>query len=249
MSEPKNVKDLHKMLSALDSVDVEEIYTELMGILVSFINAKTVSIYNFGNDKEYLRLKVRIGDSGKLPNSIEIENTGWIKVVIKDKGVYQSSALGSEPLLIAPIIHEKEVLGFIGVEDMEFTMPTQYTFDLFKVIVESSSKALVNALNVENLLKGEKYYGESSIMRPEYFEMRLEHERRRQETYGLIYSLLEYDHSATSIKELDEKLKGVVRNVDVISYDQDKEKLLFLLPVCKEEYLPAIDKRIKGRLG
>lgn len=241
----ESILSLYEMASALESVDSEQIYTEVMGVLHKFLKAKRVSIYVINKYQSYLRLKVRFGMGSDLPNSIKISEYESFDSLIKSKKPSRRlSGKGQTPVFMAPLVQNDEIVGVINIEECDFEIITDYTFNLFKIIVDWTTKSLARALLVENSEKAKYYYRNTRVMKYERFTVRLEEEKKRLEKYGLEYIILKYKTSGLSVKKIDEYVKGVVREVDVLAYNNKTKILYFLFPVSPTSIQAVLEARI-----
>lgn len=241
-----SIVSLYEIASSLETLDSEEIYTEIMHILSKFLKAKTMSIYTVSEDNKYLRLKLKKGEGKTIPNSINIFNKFCFRKLINKKiPIKRNGNCENEfPLLSGPIIKDDRVIAVINIEKMDFEMVTEYSFNVFKVIVDWINKALVQAIEVELELNKKKCYKDTNIMKYEFFKERLEEEKERKERYNLEYGLLKFKNKDMSIEYLDNKLNKLIRTVDIIAYDEKNNIIYILLPVTPPSVWENIEKRI-----
>lgn len=179
-----SIVSLYEIASSLETLDPEEIYTEVMNILSKFLKAKAVSIYTVDESQKYLRLKLKMGQDILIPTSIVIHDHNCFteainaKKTVKVNSEYEKS--GMYPLLVGPILKDDRVIAIINIDKMEFEMVTDYSFNLFKVIIDWVNKALVQALEVESEFKNKKFFENTNIMKYEYFLERLNEEKIRR---------------------------------------------------------------------
>lgn len=243
----ESILSLYEIASSLETLDPEEIYTEVMEVLAKFLKAEVVSIYVLDDNYDFLRLKLRMGGESKLKKSIDLKETSHLKPVIKDKKVIKKDKkkYGSQfPLLSAPIMNEGEVIGLINIEKMDFEMITDYSYNLFEVIVDWTNKALARALTVEKQVDNEKYYKDTNIMRYEEFQNRLAEEKRRKEKYNMVYGLLKLKKGEFKLGNLDKKLNKLIRDVDIVAYDKQEDIIYLLFPATHDKFIPKIKNRI-----
>ncbi|WFD11122.1 GAF domain-containing protein [Tepidibacter hydrothermalis] len=241
-----SIVSLYEIASTLETLDSEEIYTEIMHILSKFLKAKTMSIYTVSEDDKYLRLKLKKGEGKQIPNSINIlDKFCFRKLINKKITIKRNGNCESEfPLLSGPIIKDNRVIAVINIEKMDFEMITEYSFNLFKVIVEWINKALVQAIEVELELNKKKYYENTNIIKYEFFKERLDEEKERKERYDLEYGVLKFKNKDMGIKYLDDKLSKIIRTVDVVFYDEKSNMIYILLPATPISVCDVIEKRI-----
>ncbi|SHG94331.1 GAF domain-containing protein [Tepidibacter thalassicus] len=241
-----SIVSLYEIASKLETLDSEEIYTEIMYILSKFLKARTMSIYTVSDDNKYLRLKLKKGEDKIIPNSIKISDKFCYKKLINGKiTIKRNGECENEfPLLSGPIVKDNKVIAVINIESMDFEMVTEYSFNLFKVIVDWINRALAQAIEVESKLNKKKYYKDTNIMKYEFFKERLDEEKERKRRYNLDYGFLKFKNNDVSIKYLDSQLSKLIRNVDVVAYDEKNDILYILLPATPSNMSYIIEKRI-----
>lgn len=240
----ESILSLYEIASSLETVSSEEIYSELMGIMVRFLKAKTVSVYSLSSNNPMLRLKVRFGGVGKLPNSIDPKKITHYESVVDLKEAFKKRASDADeiPLMCAPILHNNTVLGVVNIEDMEFETITDYNFNLFKVIMDWSNKAIARAVTLEGY--EDTRHKKTGFMKIEPFMERVAIEKHRMEKYGMRFSVLTYKKKKNSLEDIEKSMRSAIRDVDVLGYDAATEIIYVLLPATPPEVVPMIEERI-----
>lgn len=246
-----SILSLYEVASALETLNSEELYTEIMTVMARFLHAKTVSIYNVDRHQRYLRLKIRMGYSGRMNPSMKIEDHDYLRKVVHEQKITKLGADSTEkdPIFSAPIIKNRQTIAVLNVEDTDFSMVTEYNYNLFKIIMEWISKSLIRALEVEEIKSKDIYFEGTRIMKMEQFNRRLEEEKRRYYKFGLKYGLIKLDRLNITLEELGIKLNEMIRQVDIAAYDPGKDELHLLLPITPEEVLVKVKERIIGNLA
>lgn len=240
----ESILSLYEIASSLETVNSEEIYSELMGIMVRFLKAKTVSVYSLSTKNPMLRLKVRFGGSGLLPYSIDPKKNERYEMVVTLKEPFKKNSSDSNeiPFMCAPILHNNVVLGVVNIEDMDFETITDYNFNLFKVIMDWSNKAIARAVTLEGY--EQTRHKKTGFIKYEPFMERVAIEQRRMEKYGMKYSVLKYKRKKMSLEEIEKTIRSAIRDVDLIGYDSSSETIHVLLPATPYEAVPMIEERI-----
>ncbi len=240
-----SIVSLYEIASSLETHNSEEIYTEVINLLNKYIKATEISIYTVDKSGKYLRLKIQHGHDELIPTSIEVENLECYQRIIKT--LKPAKIIDEEgcPLLVGPIIRNGKVIAVVNIDALEFEMVTDYSFNIFKVIVDWVTKALIQAYEVEEMKKDRNYFKNTKIMKYENFLNRLQEEKDRKEKFGLEYSVLEYDVANLTVDEIDERLKNELREVDVVGIDEERGRLHILLPATSGKYYNIVDERIK----
>ncbi len=248
ISSDTSLYSLYEIVNKLDRLEIEQIYTELMGILIKFIKAKTVSFFVFDKGKNILRLKARYGGKSKLERSSNVHGYQCLKEAVLNEKFDKNKKYCriGYPLLVSPIKYNKEIIGVIAVEEVEFEMLSEFTKNLFNLIIKCADKFLYFAIKEDKSLSN-KYYKNTKILKYKYFKKRLKEENRRLEEYGMEFVLFKYRVENFNIKEINLILKNIVRNVDVISFNREKSILNILMPATPSEFAENIEKRILNK--
>lgn len=242
----KSILSLYEIATSLETTSPEAVYTETMGLLARFLDVKTASIYIVDKHQQYLRLKLRMGEFAAMSNSIKVVDFNHFQKIIHDKETVKMDVTSKEkvPLLSAPVIKEQKVIAIINIEEIDFEILTEYSYNLFKIIVDWISKALVRAIELEGVL-GENYFLENTrIMDMESFNKRLLEEKKRLQEYGLKYALLSLRKGTYTIADFYKKISKSIRDVDAIGYNQEENIIHILLPATPAEMVPKVEERI-----
>ena len=250
ISSENSIVSLYEIASSLETLDSEEIYTGIIDILEKYLKATAVSIYTVGSNNKYLRLKLQSGQQTIVPASVLVSEHQMYTKSLETGNVVkiQAENTGDEslPLMMGPIIRDGKVIAFVNIDKMEFEMVTDYSYNLFKVILDWINKALLQALQVEEIKREKNFYENTAVMTIESFNARLDEEKERREKFRLEFGLLEYDSGELSPADINEKLAGILREIDVIGYDETSKKIKILLPGVNEENISVVRKRIEG---
>lgn len=244
-----SITSLYEIASSLETLDSEDIYTEIIHIFSKFLKVKTMSIYTVDGEGKHLRLKLKKGEHKIIPSSLITDEHGCFKRALEQKTVVKVNTFCKNnscscPLMIGPILKEDKVIAIINIDHMDFERVTEYSFNLFKVIIDWINKALVQALEVEGELNKERFHEGTNLMKYHFFEERLNEEIERRERYDLDFSLMKFINNSLSIEELDLLLRNTMRTVDVAAYDHHKKDLYVLLPATNIEQSHLVQKRI-----
>lgn len=243
----ESILNLYEIASRLETLDSEEVYTETIGVLAKYLNAKEVSIYTYNEESSFLRPKIYLGKNYTYNRSLSIKESIGFSKVIKNKTAVRWSDVKEDgfPLMSAPIIKDNKVIAVANIDNMDFDTFSEYAFQLFKLIIDWVNKALDRAIFVDSL-KASKYIEGTNLLKIEAFNERLKEEERRKQEFKMGYCLLKYHTRGLNIKEIDQQFHKFLRSVDVVSYDLEKGIVSIILPATPEENLHLVDKRIKN---
>ncbi|AFH64955.1 hypothetical protein ACVNS2_30085 [Paenibacillus caseinilyticus] len=250
---------LYKMAKALGSDDPEIIFTDAVRLFRELIHAESIVIYRMDASGRVLRLKVSFGSKPEgYPGSVFLEQPSLYRRVC-DSRLIQLRDAGDpprDPLIAGPIIGEEgELIGIIGLDGLDFKTMNKATADLFKLILGWMGESCVKAFREAAKLRGERYFMDTLIMKPEPFYKRLSEETLRATDFSQKFTLfqlpIEFEGLDTdsALQEMDALLRQTLRADDVVGYDAFRGELLFLLPATAPELRERIESRIRGRFG
>ena len=244
----ESILHLYEIAEKLNTLEVEEIYTEALGILAKYLRADSISIYTYDERSNFLRLKVNLGEYSFENRSSKVkEHEGLFKVISEKRAFKWSEIQGTFPLMSAPLIKDNKVIGVVNIENMEFERISEYAFQLFKIIIAWINDAMSKAYFVDNL-RDDKYLSETNILKIEFFNKRLAEEERRRNDFNLEYVYFKYEVNGLALKELNQYMVSkVFRSVDIVSYEPERKTLHVLLPATSLESLSIIKARINSK--
>ena len=200
-----------------------------MQILTDFLGSDVVSIYIYNKERNTFRARVKIGNS-VIPNFIIVEEGDIYSKVLKSKETLEGNRDLNikNPVYVAPILKGKEVVGIINIERLKYNNQEKYLLELFKVISQWINNALVNAFDKAEIETLKNSYENTRIYNLQYFSYILEEDKKRKKLFGSEYIALEAGNPNFTPKELNEKLKGKVRDIDVVGMSEETIKFLFV---------------------
>jgi K+-sensing histidine kinase KdpD len=237
----ESIISLYNISKDLDTLEVEKLITNIIGVFKTYINAESLSIYFTNRSKDYLRLAVSLGKNRKLPDSIKVDEFPEFQNAIENKKYGKRDGTSLEtPVLYAPILDNGEVIGILNIERLSYNSYTKYTEKLFEILIEWTSKAISNARSYSEKMKQEIYYEDSNIMKKEFFDRRLIEEIKRGEMFETSYILLEFKLLVDDIK----KINLPIRSIDCVGYDVNKKIINILFPATKIENRNLIKNKL-----
>ncbi|WP_281835981.1 hypothetical protein [Propionigenium maris] len=235
----ESILTLHHLTSSLDKMGVEEIFTKTILNIKQFIDCDVISIYTYNSEKNFARLKLKVGN-GRLPSFFQIEEGEAHKQVIdaREAMAFPLDIEGDTPVYIAPVVTEGKIIGFINVERLSFSIQERYTFEMFKVISHWLNRSLVRAIKRQHSEEVENIYEGTRILKMDYFNKRLEEENNRKKLFKMEFLAFEGNHRGAAPHELHRMIEGRVRDEDVVGMDDRMVRFIF----------PATEVHNKGLL-
>ena len=126
------------------------------------------------------------------------------------------------------------------------TSPEQlslYYMNLFTILCHLIRVSFLRALEYQTAIEDEKYFSDTVILKPEYFEAELESQRKMSEAGVASYILLQLTTDA--ILDTSHKLQGLIRHSDIVGEGKDGEHYLLLTQTNKEIF-KTIGERLES---
>ena len=242
----ESIISLYDIAKRLGSFEIEDLYTETIGIIKKYIKATKISLYTVDTDHDFLRLKISYGDF-EATNSIKASTCSWYSLVEKERKVLKNPDYTENdtlPLMVAPLVRHEKIIALLLVHSMEFDMVSEYAFTLFQLIVDWINRTLETATFVESLLEN-RFIGNTLLIHDsKYFLKHIKIERRRKNEFGIDYCILSYRVKNYELQELDALVRKTLRPVDKAYYNKNKQVITFLFPATKRENVIFIEDRI-----
>ncbi|MFZ5944799.1 MAG: GAF domain-containing protein [Bacillota bacterium] len=246
----ESILNLYETAASLDTLEIEEVFTEAIKIFQKYLRASSVSIYTYDEKSDYLRLKLRMGDEIISKPSTKVSNSLGYEMVVKGKKSVRWSEVkeGYFPLMAGPLIIKNKVIAIINIEHMDFDKLSEYAFQLFRLIISWVNNSINQAMYVEGL-RGDKYIPGTNVIKYPYFAERLQEEGRRKKDFNLDFVYLQYKLNNYSTFDVIEKISRLFRTVDVLSFDENNGILHILLPATSLDNLPIISARVLSKIN
>ena len=215
---------LYRIVSRLDSVETENLYTQTASVTADILSVKEVVVYIVGEGGWYLRQKVRLGSqTHELPRSIRVEDNPYLVQMLQEKKIFVNRDLVKGlPDLAAPISYEGRVIAVLQIYNLDFEQWSLYQQNLLSITARLVSSSLARAYAWEQETADQKYLDNTRILRSEEFQKVIEEfrERRRmQPDYPV--TLLALKVNGLSYSELDHQIAHSIRGEDFMGGDGD----------------------------
>ena len=236
---------LYRIVSRLDSVETENLYTQTASVTADILNVKDVVVYIVGEGGWYLRQKVRLGSSThELPRSVRVEDNPYLVQMLQEKKIFVNRDLVKGlPDLAAPISYEGRVIAVLQIYNLDFEQWSLYQQNLLSITARLVSSSLGRAYAWEKETADRKYVDGTRILRMEEFDKVIEEfrERRRmQPDYPV--TLLSVESAGRSYSELDHQIANSIRGEDFIGVTPEGVSLL--LPDVAGKTLDMVRERL-----
>ena len=248
----ESIASLYEIAIKLESFEMEDVYTETIGILKKYLKVNSISLYTLDDDQQYLRLKISYGDIEEEINSIKASTCPWFFLVNKEKKVVKNPYYKegeSRPLMIAPLIRDNKIIAVVCINNMEFSIISEYALNFFQLITDWTNRALEKATFVESLMESKYIENTKLIKDSSYFIKHINIEQRRKNEFDMEFCLFSYMVKDLTVKEIDSLVSKTLRTVDLPYYNEKKQILTLLLPATKRFNGSLIEKKIDTNFG
>ena len=236
---------LYRIVSRLDSVETENLYTQTASVTADILSVKDVVVYIVGEGGWYLRQKVRLGSqTHELPRSIRVEDNPYLVQMLQEKKIFVNRDLVKGlPDLAAPISYEGRVIAVLQIYNLDFEQWSLYQQNLLSITARLVSSSLARAYAWEQETADQKYLDNTRILRSEEFQKVIEEfrERRRmQPDYPV--TLLALKVNGRSYSELDHQIAHSIRGEDFMGATETGVSVL--LPDVAGKTLDMVRERL-----
>ena len=236
---------LYRIVSRLDSVETENLYTQTASVTADILSVKDVVVYIVGEGGWYLRQKVRLGSqTHELPRSIRVEDNPYLVQMLQEKKIFVNRDLVKGlPDLAAPISYEGRVIAVLQIYNLDFEQWSLYQQNLLSITARLVSSSLARAYAWEQETADQKYLNNTRILRSEEFQKVIEEfrERRRmQPDYPV--TLLALKVNGRSYSELDHQIAHSIRGEDFMGATETGVSVL--LPDVAGKTLDMVRERL-----
>ncbi len=245
----ESIMSLYDIAKKLESFEIEEIYTETIGVLKKYLRATNITLYTVDKDQKYLRLKISYSDR-ENPNSIQAATCPWFLLIEKERRVVKNPHYregDAVPMMVAPLMRNGKIIAAVLITSMEFDMISEYAFNLFQLIIDWINRTLEKAKYVESLMESKYIENTKLIQDSAYFMNQIKIERRRKIEFGMEYCILSYRVQDCDLATIDSLVRDTLRAVDLAYYNKAKGVITFLFPATKQEHANLIEERIQKK--
>ncbi len=239
---------IYKIIQEVDSMEIEKVFSGAISAIESIMRTSQVSIYTLSNDESnnYMRLKARsLALMDKVPNSIKISDFNEIKQMVQTKSTYVNRDFKSGmPVMMAPVIDDKNVIGVLSVHNTSFENLTLHYENLFQTVVGLITNALKRAYFFEASLKDKRYLPNSRILTSYTFEKILREIRNNKAELGMSYTLLKVKREDKPLEEISSASIRVIRDNDYLGISKDGS-IYILLSNTTNNYAGLVLERLK----
>lgn len=229
-------------ISRLDKVIPEQILSEAAAVYSKILKTESVHIY-YLNSERHLRLAAVRGGL-KYHKSLLLEDFTFLSSVIDEKKVFVNRELKQEyPMICAPIVQDGSTQAVVLLDGVIFKSLTHQFLNTLKVLSFLVANKISKAAELEEAIHDKKYYGNTFIMKSEWFcKLISEMQVTVTENEMPIY-LLEFKRDLRNNEEIYSRVSKIIRPTDFIG-EMSSERFGILLPNISKEEVSALEKRL-----
>ena len=138
-----SIVSFHNLKRELLQLKKEESYEKILEIFRQLLACEVCSMYTLADNK--LTRRFEIGKS-KMEREILLdtkEGERFLEVSKKSTSLnFPFDITGKQPIFIGPLYNEKNIMGFLEIENFSYTTGEKYNFELFKILMEEINEIL-----------------------------------------------------------------------------------------------------------
>ena len=138
-----SIVSFHNLKRELLQIKKEESYEKILEIFRQLLACEVCSMYTLADNK--LTRRFEIGKS-KMEREILLdtkEGERFLEVSKKSTSLnFPFDITGKQPIFIEPLYNEKNIIGFLEIENFSYTTGEKYNFELFKILMEEINEIL-----------------------------------------------------------------------------------------------------------
>ena len=138
-----SIVSFHNLKKELLQLKKEELYEKVLEIFRQLLACEVCSIYTLVDNKLIRRFEIGKSKMEKeiLLNSKEGER--FLEVSKKNISLnFPFDITGKQPIFIGPLYNEKNIIGFLEIENFSYITGEKYNFELFKILMEEINEIL-----------------------------------------------------------------------------------------------------------
>ncbi|RAP74291.1 NAD-dependent epimerase/dehydratase family protein [Paenibacillus montanisoli] len=218
---------IYGIIRKLESMEPEEIVNSSVGVLKTLLEADRISVYSV-NNSDFIRIMIKSGaQQFDLPKTMRLSDyPAMLQVARHGKLFVNRSMDAALPTLIAPIVHEGQVVALVSVHDLPFERMNLNVENLFRVSVDLISGSLSRAFKYMGATRSERFIDDTAVLRPEAFMQLLETKSTAKLQHNAEFVLLDVETDDQPVKSVAERLASSLRDSDYIGLIREKIVLL-----------------------
>ena len=234
---------IFEAVEKLDSSVPADIFMNGVNTLERILNNHSISIYTMDDWQKYLRMVACSREMmTRLTNSVSIEDFRDIYNEILEKDTWKNTDFKEGlPMYAYGIVEEGKVRLMICLFEAGPEQMGLYYMNLFTILCSLIRVSFLRALEYQEAIEDEKFYRETEVLIPAFFEEELNSQRKMAEAGVASYILLQIEED--DVASFDACLKGLIRHSDIAGAGYDGNYYL-LLTQTNRDIVGIVGKRL-----
>ncbi|MCR5604002.1 MAG: hypothetical protein K6G27_09935 [Lachnospiraceae bacterium] len=234
---------IFEAVEKLDSSVPADIFMNGVNTLERILNNRSIAIYTMDEWQKFLRLVACSRDMmTRLTNSVSIDDFRIIYDEIAAKGTWKNTDFKPGlPMYAYGIVENGKIRLMICLFEAGPEQMGLYYMNLFTILCSLIRVSFLRALEYQEAIEDEKYYRDTEVLIPSFFEDELNSQRKMAEAGVASYILLQIEES--DVTSFDNCLKGLIRHSDMAGAGYDGNYYL-LLTQTNRDIVGIVGKRL-----
>ena len=222
---------IFQAVKRLDSVLPQEIFMNGIQTMEGILKNHSIAIYTIDDWQRYGRLTASSGElQGRLPKSIEISTVAPVYDAVQKGEVWKNAGLLRDmPMYAYGVCEGENVSLMIFIYDASPEQMSLYYLNLFSILCNLIKLSFIRALEYQRAIEQEKYYPDTLVVIPSYFEELLNAQKKLMEAGLASYVLIRFESKDKAF--ISDSLQGLIRNSDIIGADDEGSLFLILTQI------------------
>ncbi len=261
VSREDTVLTLYESAQKLGSLEVEEIFENIPGLLTDYLHAESCSIYIHENHQLALVAQQNWENDQQYPRIYEHSHPLY-KLVQQKKRILTERELEGvdDAILAAPLItQDKRIYGILKIEQISFMNLHPASLQIIQMLSDWTIKAIENAQSFGARKEAQVHDEETGAHTFFYFKERLKREIRLARRYKLDLSILfvsvinfdrmDQDTQQTVLRIVYRVMEFQFRGDDIITRgDDERYQFCLILPFTNQDGAEMAVQRCAGEI-
>lgn len=246
----ESIGRIYDITSRINNAGKGEVLFAALDILKEIMETKEVSIYLVTN-KDYCRLASSSGiKAASLGKSINMKDYGMIFDVLKMRQVYINRTLDDGlPMMASALFDDRQKMRIvIFLWDLSYEKMTLYNANLLTVVGALIYSAFVQGANYMDALAYRRFVPGTTVLREDAFNEMLDIYKRAKEKGYTESSILYVQNEDMTIKEINEKIRPMLRETDYIGLRPDGNIAILLANTSENESVHVRERLSKENI-
>lgn len=248
---------IFEAVQKLDLAEPSDIFFHGIQVLEESLENRSVAIYSIDQYGNFGRLLACSADQVPiLTKSIRVSDYQPVFDTIKEGKVWKNThflsgmpeyafGIKEEIPLAAQGNYESHLRIMIALYRVSPEQQGLYYENLFKILCDLIRLSFLHALKYQEAIDSERYYGDSFVLRPAYYQesLRIQKEMKENGISDYVELSLQTDDISLVSREMHQK----IRQTDLLGIAEDG-KIHLILTQTNEDFLSVFDQRMEGSI-